>query len=536
MARIAIDLTPILPNGENGGSKVMVLELTRQLILMGSHHHWLLITSKIMKEELIHLNAPNVTQLCINAATHNIFFKKILSYSINILKKIKLKKIISSLFKNFKNKKENQFLEKLKIDLLFCPFTEPKYKKFGIPIIVTLYDLQFITYPNFFNANEITNKYSLFKMTTQWANKIVCISNYTKNSLLKNSRILPKFAETVYIQMANRLPVISTEKINFLLLRKNLTTNEFLFYPANFWPHKNHIMLLNAFAIYKKQNPHSSLKLVCTGALKKQNDFKEIAKEIAIENDVVFLGYRPNEEIYAFLTTCRALIFPSLYEGFGMPILEAMALNKPVLCSNLTSLPEIVKKAAVLFNPKDPYSIANAITYIMEINDEKLNELIHAGNKRAKQFNNSTQMAKEYLEIFEKTLNNPCYQEGIYGVEIDGWLNDEAHIVFPHNNSEGYLLLNLAAPDWIPAKKIKISIFQVNDTTCNKTHYEIKRGETYQIKQKIFHKQLPIKIKISPTFQPDLISLNQDKRTLSCVLKECYFISSKNRNKNLLRN
>lgn len=408
MANIAVNLTPLLPGGENGGAKIMIIALITQLAQLAPQHKFLLLTSEKTHDELSYLDAPNIKRWCVHK-NKNISRIKKLFFS---FKKHTPSFLTSPLFKSYLRKlyyfllrKKDSALAEKKIDLLFCPFTSPIYRKFGIPTVVVVYDLQYLLYPQFFDSHEIEHRHFVFKEACRWADQMICISNHTRETVLKNSKISAEKVKTIYIQMANRLPIISQEKIQFTLAKKNLIANEFLFYPANFWLHKNHEMLFSAFALYKNKNPEMPLKLVCTGSPDKHMDFlKTVAKNLHLEKDIIFLGYVQEEELYTLMTSCRALIFPSLYEGFGMPILEAMHFNKPILCSNVTSLPEIAKDAAILFDPRKPHAIADAIQQLLQLPDAALKTLITNGQKRVNKFNDSTQMARQYLNILEETL------------------------------------------------------------------------------------------------------------------------------------
>ncbi|HXK14615.1 MAG TPA: glycosyltransferase family 1 protein, partial [Gaiellaceae bacterium] len=144
----------------------------------------------------------------------------------------------------------------------------------------------------------------------------------------------------------------------------------FLLYPARRWPHKNHERLLEAFAILRRERPE--LRLVLTGG----GDFP------AVPDGVEVRGLVPRAEVVSLMQRASALVFPSLYEGFGQPPLEAMACGCPVASSNAASLPEVVGDAARLFDPHDPQAIADAAREVLD--DPK--PWIERGFARAAQF------------------------------------------------------------------------------------------------------------------------------------------------------
>jgi glycosyltransferase involved in cell wall biosynthesis len=130
------------------------------------------------------------------------------------------------------------------------------------------------------------------------------------------------------------------------------------------------------------------------------------AESLLPPGTVVFAGYVRPQEYVALLQATQAVIFPSLYEGFGMPILEAMASGKPVLCSTVTSLPEVAGEAATYFDPTDPHRIASAIDALHR-EPEQIADTVTLGRKRASAFGRGRDMAERYLALFEQVLSAP---------------------------------------------------------------------------------------------------------------------------------
>ncbi len=172
------------------------------------------------------------------------------------------------------------------------------------------------------------------------------------------------------------------EQLMAVLERLDLRVGRFLLYPANFWPHKNHRMLLTAFKMYRARNPGSELGLVCTGTPNADMEcLRDAVARMELEGAVSFPGDVSDEVFTALIQACQALIFPSLYEGFGIPVLEAMARGKPVLCSRVTSLLEVAGDAAVYFDPRKPAEIVRAIEHI-DSDAERAERLMHLGYER----------------------------------------------------------------------------------------------------------------------------------------------------------
>jgi glycosyltransferase involved in cell wall biosynthesis len=175
---------------------------------------------------------------------------------------------------------------------------------------------------------------------------------------------------------------------------------KYLIYPANFWKHKNHEMLLTAFGIARRSGLADDIRLVCTGAPgARQQWLMQAARGLGLQNHVLFPGYLTNSELLSLVTRSSGVIFPSLSEGFGLPVIEAMAAGVPVACSNVTSLPEVAGGAAILFDPRIPEQVAQAIVSLAHDN-ELTARLIIAGDARAVRFSDARLMAEQYWELF----------------------------------------------------------------------------------------------------------------------------------------
>ena len=160
-------------------------------------------------------------------------------------------------------------------------------------------------------------------------------------------------------------------------------------------------MLFTAFELACKEGLDLDIKLVCTGAPgERQAWLGEVARAMNLENRILFPGYLSNTTLSELMSNSKGLVFPSLYEGFGIPVVEAMAAGIPVACSNTTSLPEVAGDAALLFDPRSPDQISRAIKSLfddMELRDR----LIRKGYIRSEEFSDLDRMAREYWELFE---------------------------------------------------------------------------------------------------------------------------------------
>ncbi len=403
--RIAVDLTPILPGGDNGGAKIMTLQLIKELAKISPKDLFILLASEKNYAELSAIKAPNIKT--INTSRPAISFINLSIIFVAVLAAPFLKFLLPGSIKlwlknRYKKLHETNLSKLIKADLLFCPFTAPFFRFLNIPIVSVIYDLQSQYYPFFFTEFERYERKKNFDDACEASSKLVCISDFVKKTILENSSILSDKVKTIYIRLAHRLPDISQNKILANLKRFNLKEQNFLLFPANFWAHKNHQLLIAAFNIYCRNHPNSTLKLICTGSdSENKRTLQKIISELGMQDRIMMPGYLTDEEFASLVKGCQAIIFPSLYECFGMPLLEAMAAGKPVLCSDRTSLPEIAGNAALLFDPRKPDAIADAIKRI-ENEPDLIQNLIKLGKERLALFGSTLDMAKEYLEIFKE--------------------------------------------------------------------------------------------------------------------------------------
>lgn len=297
-----------------------------------------------------------------------------------------------------------KLLKSLQPDLVHFPhFNIPVFYKGKF--VVTVHDL----IHQHFQTRQTTTKnflvhgikkagYGLvFSQAVKKATKIITPSQFVKEQLMEQwhidkSKIIVTYeaVDEKIINLAKNLDQAIFEKIS---LKFNLK-NPYLFYVGNAQPHKNLVKLINAFNILKKT--HQDLNLVLSGP---NNYFwQKIKKEHQVEN-VIFTGLLTEEELVALYKNAQAFILPSLEEGFGIPILEAMACGCAVVSSNAASLPEVGGDTALYFNPSNVQDMANKINQVLD--DKKLRqEMIEKGQKRYEYFS-WNKLAKQTLEVYQ---------------------------------------------------------------------------------------------------------------------------------------
>ena len=522
---IAVDLTPVLPGGENGGAKIFVLELLRFLADMHPKTQFVLLTQSGSHEELATMDRVNMRRKMVIGAP---FKTEILEHS--LLKQVKKRGIryFSARLNGFINRfwrpfspKSNcidsvSLLKGLGVDLLFCPFTAPTYYESDIPIVCTIYDLQYKTYPQFFSVKDVAHRDYTFIQAARRATKIAAISEYSRSSAIFHGNLDPSQVQTIHLRMAQRV-VPSIENNSNILGGLGLTSQRYIIYPANFWKHKNHEMLLIAFSLACSEGLSDDIQLVCTGAsCARQTWLKQAVRIMNLSERVIFPGYLSDADIATLMIYCSGIIFPSLYEGFGLPVIEAMAVGVPVACSNLTSLPEVADNAAILFDPRVPTQISKAIISLVEDQSLRL-KLVKAGQQRVEEFFDSQRMATEYWDLFNNAVANIKYENSITGVHGDGWIGRNCKIVVAPSSCAQKLNIELRVPEWTPHKSVTVNSKKFSSLV-------IDRGHDGLLSLSIEASGETIEIQFDPIYVPAHFGMGEDLRELSLRMQKCVVI------------
>lgn len=527
---IAVDLTPVLPGGTNGGAKIFVLELLRRLAIMASETQFVLLTQAAAHDELAALDRANVRRhMVVGAAEVDTIDRRLLRLIARVvphLPSAKIRRIVSrvsyELISTFKRNHSLPLVRDQNADLLFCPFTAPTYFVPGIPTVCTIYDLQYKTYPDFFSADDVAQRDRTFKEACQKSTMLAAISDYSRDSAIAYGQLDPGRIKTIYLRMAQRAGDYAPSD-EAILDRVGVTSQKYLIYSANFWKHKNHEMLFAAFGMACHGGLSYDIKLVCTGAPDtRQAWLKQAVQAMGLGDRILFPGFLPTGEFAALMANSRGVIFPSLYEGFGLPVVEAMAAGIPVACSNTTSLPEVAADAALLFNPKIPTEIAQAIKSLVNDDDLRI-RLVQAGKSRAVEFLDADRMVEEYWKLFQHTVANHEIDEShLTGIYEDGWAGPVLDLRVAPAAGAQTLLLKLSIPKWVPQSTLRIQVTRGGEI-CG-TPLDVKRGATAAYSVLLDKGPGAYQIQLSPSFVPYYLGHGDDLRELSVVLQQCSIV------------
>lgn len=255
----------------------------------------------------------------------------------------------------------------------------------GRPTVITVYDMINEIYPHFFPDDESLKRQKIESIKN--ADAVICISHNTKKDLLHFIDIDPERVFVTHLGFPD-LPYDQHSSINI--------KGPFILYVGKRGGHKNFSQLIRGFAASKKLK--SDFHIVCMGDLPFDKDEIAFFHEVDLNVDMIHHIAGDDRQLASAYHLATAFVYPSLYEGFGIPVLEAMSCQCPVICSNAGSLPEVAGQAAQLFDPSDVDAICYSLEKVL-YSSQRLNELTAMGEKQCKRFS-WDRCAKETIDIY----------------------------------------------------------------------------------------------------------------------------------------
>lgn len=293
-------------------------------------------------------------------------------------------------------------IERLGADVVHNPLTNVRPLAFTRPSVLTFYDMQHEYYPQLFSPRELSRRKAKYEKAVHLATRIIAISEHVKLSLVEKYGVAADKIDVVYLGCGAEYRMLEDSGRFAALKQKYRLDRPFMYYPAATWPHKNHRNLLAALRILKEQSSFDG-DLVLTGiAMQAHSELMAEIERLGLTDRVKVLGYLPDEDLPCLYNMARLLVFPSLFEGFGIPLVEAMACGCPVVCSGVTSIPEVIGDAGLLFDPQSPADIAEKVLMVWNSPEIRAG-MKDKGFERAKLFN-WDDTARKTLDVYRKTL------------------------------------------------------------------------------------------------------------------------------------
>ncbi|MEJ2493028.1 MAG: glycosyltransferase family 1 protein [Ignavibacteriaceae bacterium] len=391
-----------------GGIYTYSIGILRQIIKAEEIEEVVVITTKEIENRLIEFQ--NNTKIKVRTIDRNKFSIKIrysIAYFIYNLTMIFTKNSSANKFwekiKNFSTgiNPYKKVIESENISVFHVPVQYSPIYKCRIPVIITMHDLQEYHYPEFFSTQEkrhrkFNNSKAIFD-----SDHIIVSFNHVRNDIVKFFGIdeekisvcSPPFAESWFL---SKKETGWDELSKKYALKKN-----YLLYPAATWRHKNHLMLIRVLKSIKDEG--LKIELVCTG--NKTNYFRNIntlIEEFNLSEIAHFLGIVPEEDLIGLYKNTSLVVIPTLYEAGSGPLYEAMRYKVPVICSNVTSLPETMIDDEFLFNPNDQNEIKEKI--IKGLFDEEFKERNLENSKNRMDTLNQSNYYNSFVKVY-KHLN-----------------------------------------------------------------------------------------------------------------------------------
>jgi glycosyltransferase involved in cell wall biosynthesis len=294
------------------------------------------------------------------------------------------------------------YMNSLDADLVHHPFSILQPINHNIPSVLTFFDMQHEFFPHYFSSYALKARKKLWRPSAEHATRIIAISEYSKKCLVDRYEMDPDKIDVVYIGHSPQFRIVADPDILESVRSRYALHKPFMYYPAAFWPHKNHKRLLEAFKLMKDSYSFEGQLMLSGIPLQTNSEMMTEIDRLGLQGDVTLLGYLPQEDLAGLYNLARLMVFPSLSEGFGIPLLEAMACGCPVACSAVTSIPEVVGEAAVTFDPESVEDMAEKLWSLW--NDASSQQDLKAkGLDRIKLFSWHS-MARQTIRVYEKAL------------------------------------------------------------------------------------------------------------------------------------
>lgn len=370
--RIGINALYLIP-GKVGGTETYVRNLARSLVEAGTGHEFVIFTNK-ESVGIFEKDAPGMQVVQCGVAAS--------SRPARIL--------WEQLVLPFQ-------LRRHRIDVLLsagytAPFLCP------VPSVTVIHDLQHKALPHNFSWWYLQFLRSIIYLSAMSADGIITISVKSREEIIRYYNIKPERIDVTYLAADERLFYERSAGEVADVRKKYGLPERFILYAASSLPHKNYARLLAAYKLVSEEEP--DVKLVLAGARSYgMNAIEETIRALGLSDSVVFAGWLAHEDLPAVYSGAEVFVFPSLYEGFGMPVLEAFACATPVVCSNIAPMTEVAANAAVYVDPLDERDIARGI--LAALRDGGLRDRLKAGGlERVKAFS-WAKTASRTVEVLE---------------------------------------------------------------------------------------------------------------------------------------
>ena len=367
---VGVDLTSLLPGGINGGHKIAILSQLENLrTVYPGRFRFVFLTSSLSHKEIKLLEAEGDQSRCI--------------LDLSDPEHRRTPRISIPLPKLSRYRKSG-------IDVCYCPFGDIRRAPPGFPVVAWIADVLHRDYPFSISLEDRAFRETYYRLLANGADYIQVNSRFTAERL----------GELYGIDL-NKMFVTHLAPRTLADQRQARYATPYFLYPANFWVHKNHECLLLAYYHYLQIAGPEAWDLRMTGNPdRRMDDLQKLSRSLGIAEKAHFAGFLSTRDFTDVISAASALVFPSLYEGFGMPVAEAMLLGIPVIASDAASIPEVGGEACHYVDGRKPLELAQAM---LKVSTDQAYQahLSAAGRERVKQFSATTSgsvLGKRFLD------------------------------------------------------------------------------------------------------------------------------------------
>jgi glycosyltransferase involved in cell wall biosynthesis len=291
-------------------------------------------------------------------------------------------------------------LRRRPVDLLHVQYTAPPFAP--CPVVATIHDLAFEHLPKTFNRRSWMQLRLTVRRTARRATQIITVSEYSRQDIIKTYGIAGDRI-TVTPEAASETLARLTDETNLQAVRERYgIERDYILSLCSIQPRKNLVRLIEAYSLLRRLHPEGKLPQLVLAGKRGWRDQETLraAEAEKVSPAIRFTGYVSDEHLNALYSGATCFVYPSYFEGFGLPILEAMKCGAPVIAGNRTSIPEVAGEAALLFDPFDTSSLVEALKRVL--NDSEFRRTLSArGLQRANEFHWKT-TARLTLAAYEK--------------------------------------------------------------------------------------------------------------------------------------
>ncbi len=291
-------------------------------------------------------------------------------------------------------------VKKDRADLLHVQYTSPF--SCSVPVVVSVHDVSFLEHPEYFTWQRRLQLRITVARTVHLAAKVITVSEFARKSILRAyPRLSPDRLVMIPDAASPRFCVVNRAAAVRAIQKRFGVAGPFVLCVGDIQPRKNHLALVRAFASLVKACPEIKHQLILAGKdTWFSHQVRQTVKESGVADRIVFTGFVSDQDLLNLYNACDCFAFPSLYEGFGIPVVEAMACGRAVIAANTAAIPEVADRAAILFDPQKDREIVEALRDVL-LNPDLRQRLERLGLQRAAHFS-WQKSAEATLEVYRE--------------------------------------------------------------------------------------------------------------------------------------